>query len=153
MTGRTRILIIEDDEPYGEILRMRLEQEGFEVRQTADAASGLRAAYDWHPAAILLDVMMPGIDGFEACPRLREMTDAVIIITSAHRRDEDIVRGLDAGADDYVVKPFDYHVLRARMLACLRRGSDTRPAPPVRLAKSEALLMADPDRRLGLLSA
>jgi len=151
-TGRARILIIEDDAPYSEILRMRLEEEGFEIRQTGDAASGMRAAYDWHPAAILLDVVMPGLDGFEACQRLREMTDAVIIITSVHGRDEDIVRGLDAGADDYVVKPFDYQVLRSRLLACLRRGSDARPMSPVRLAKSEALLMADPERRLVFIS-
>jgi DNA-binding response OmpR family regulator len=129
MTGRTRVLIIEDDLPYAEILRVRLEEDGFEVRETYDAASGLRAAYDWHPAAILLDVMMPGIDGFEACQRLREITNAVIVITSVHGRNEDIIRGLDAGADDYIVKPFDFPVLRARLLACLldRR----RPIPVV----------------------
>src|SRR3972149_5725143 len=113
MGGRTRILVIEDDLPYAEILRVRLEEDGLEVRQAADAASGLRVAYDWHPSAILLDVIMPGIDGFEACQRLREVTNAVIIITSVHGRNEDIVRGLDAGADDYIVERFVFPVLRA----------------------------------------
>ena len=152
MSGRTRVLIIDDDIRLGEILRLRLEDEGFEVQYAADAQAGLRLAYDWHPQAILVDVVMPGLDGFEACLRLRNMTEAVIIIISVKGRDHEIIRGLEAGADDYVVKPFDYLLLRARLLACLRRGVDSRPMAPVRLAKTEALLMADPNRRLVFIS-
>jgi DNA-binding response OmpR family regulator len=131
---------------------LRLEEEGFDVQTAADGPSGLRKAYDWHPDAILLDVVMPGVDGFETCRRLREMTDAVIVVVSVRGQDHEIIRGLEAGADDYVVKPFDFHLLRARLLACLRRGADSRPMAPVRLAKTEALLMADPDRRLVFIS-
>jgi DNA-binding response OmpR family regulator len=152
MSGRTRVLIIDDDARLGEILRMRLEEEGFEVQYASEAHSGLHLAYDWHPHAILVDVIMPGLDGFETCHRLRDMTEAAIIIMSVKGRDEEVIRGLEAGADDYVVKPFEYLLLRARLMACLRRGADSRPMAPVRLAKTEALLMADSDRRLIFIS-
>lgn len=152
MSGRTRLLLIDDDARLGEILRLRLEEEGFEVQTATDGPRGLRLAYDWHPHAILVDVVMPGVDGLETCRRLREMTDAVILVISVRGQDHEIIRGLEAGADDYVVKPFDFQLLRARLLACLRRGADSRPMAPVRLAKTEALLMADPDRRLVFIS-
>ena len=152
MNGRKRLLVIDRDLRFGEVLQLRLQDDGFEVQQAADGQNGLRMAYDWHPNAILIEANLPGVDGFEACRRLRDMTEAVIIIVSAKGRDHEIIRGLEAGADDYIVKPFDYLLLRARLLACLRRGADSRPMAPVRLAKTEALLMADPDRRLVFVS-
>ena len=91
MSGRTRVLIVDDDIRLGEILRLRLEDEGFEVQYASDAQAGLRQAYDWHPQAILVDVVMPGLDGFEACLRLRNMTEAVIIIISVKGRDHEII--------------------------------------------------------------
>jgi len=152
MNGKKRLLVIDRDLRFGEVLQLRLQDDGFDVQQAADGQNGLRMAYDWHPNAILIEVNLPGVDGFEICRRLRDMTEAVIIIVSAKGRDHDIIRGLEAGADDYIVKPFDYLLLRARLLACLRRGADSRPMAPVRLAKTEALLMADPDRRLVFVS-
>src|SRR3990172_4818350 len=152
MNGKKRLLVIDRDLRFGEVLQLRLQDDGFEVQQAADGQNGLRMAYDWHPNAILIEANLPGVDGFEACRRLRDMTEAVIIIVSAKGRDHEIIRGLEAGADDYIVKPFDYLLLRARLLACLRRGADSRPMAPVRLAKTEALLMADPDRRLVFVS-
>jgi len=152
MNGKKRLLVIDRDLRFGEVLQLRLQDDGFEVQQAADAQSGLRSAYDWHPNGILIEVNLPGVDGFEACRRLREMTDAAIVIVSVRGSAQEVVRGLEAGADDYIVKPFDYLLLRARLLACLRRGADSRPMAPVRLAKTEALLMADPDRRLVFVS-
>ncbi len=148
MNGKKRLLVIDRDLRFGEVLGLRLQDDGFEVQQAADAQTGLRAAYGWHPNAIVVEVNLAGMDGFEACRRLREMTDAAIVIVSVRGSPQDVVRGLEAGADDYIVKPFEFQVLRARLLACLRRGADSRPMAPVRLAKSEALLMGDPDRRL-----
>jgi len=100
MSGRTRVLLIDDDSRLGEILRMRLEDEGFEVQYASDAQAGLRLAYEWHPHAVLVDIVMPGLDGFETCRRLRDMTEAGILIISVKGRDHEIIRGLEAGADD-----------------------------------------------------
>jgi len=106
------------------MLRIMLTAEGFDVVLAQDALSGLRAAYQTHPDAILLDVMMPNVDGFEACRRLREMTDVPIIFVTAKGTIEDVVRGFSVGADDYVVKPFNSSELISRIVACLRRAGE-----------------------------
>jgi DNA-binding response OmpR family regulator len=137
MTGRTRILIIDDDVRLGEILRLRLEQDGFEAQHSPDAQAGLRASYEWHPQAILVDVVMPGLDGLETCRRLRDMTEAVIVIISVKGRDDEIILGLEAGADDYVVKPFDY-LLLSPASACARGRFPTDA--PVRLRRPGAVM-------------
>jgi len=120
--SRFRILVVDDESEALQMLRLVLEGEDFDVVTAQDAVSGLRLAYQSHPDAILLDVMMPGVDGYELCRRLREMTDAPIIFVTAKSTIEDIVRGLQIGADDYVVKPFDNSELIGRLLACLRRS-------------------------------
>jgi DNA-binding response OmpR family regulator len=90
-----------------------------------DALSGLRAAYQTHPDAILLDVMMPNMDGFEACRRLREMTDVpVIFVTGKATNMDDVVKGFSLGADDYITKPFNRSELVSRLNARLRRAGD-----------------------------
>src|SRR3990172_470567 len=99
MNGKKRLLVIDRDLRFGEVLQLRLQDDGFEVQQAADGQNGLRMAYDWHPNAILIEANLPGVDGFEACRRLRDMTEAVIIIVSAKGRDHEIIRGLEAGAD------------------------------------------------------
>jgi len=106
------------------MLKMILSAEGFEVLTAQDASSGLRMAYQSRPDVVLLDVVMPEIDGFELCRRLREMTDVPIIFVTARGTIEDIVRGFSLGADDYVVKPFDRPELVSRLWACLRRASE-----------------------------
>jgi len=151
MIGKTRILIIDSDACFAERLGLHLENAGFEVLVASDARAGLRAAYRWHPEAILIDAGIPGIDGFEVCRRLRGLTDAAILMLSATGRDQDVVCGLDAGADDFVVKPCDLRLLRARLGACLRRSADSQK-PPVLLTKRETLLMADPEHRLVFVS-
>lgn len=124
MRRRFRVLVIDDEPDALELIRVMLTAEGFDVSVAQDALSGLRAAYQFHPDAILLDVMMPNVDGFEVCQRLREMTDVPIIFVTAKGTMEDIVHGFTLGADDYVVKPFDSSELVSRLTACLRRASE-----------------------------
>lgn len=148
MTGRIRILLIDDDIKGLEILRLSFVRDGYEVMTANSGAEGLRQAYNHHPDAILLDRIMPGMEGLDVCRRLREMTDAVIIFLSVKGVTDDVVRGLQSGADDYVVKPCKYAEVKARLEACLRRRSASAPVQPVRLAHGEAFLVSDPSRRL-----
>lgn len=124
MDQQFRVLVIDDQSEALEMLRIMLTIEGFDVVLAADALSGLRAAYQTRPDAILLDVMMPEVDGFEACRRLREMTDVPIIFVTAKGTIEDIVHGLSLGADDYMVKPYRRSELVSRLMACMRRAGE-----------------------------
>ena len=121
MRQRARVLAIDDDHGMLELLQFILSRESFDVFVAHDALSGICAAQQTHPDAILLDVMMPGADGFEACRRLRQITDAPIIFITAKASADDISLGLSLGADDYLVKPFSGPELIARLTACLRR--------------------------------
>lgn len=121
MRRRFRVLAIDDQPEALRMLQVVLAAEGFDVNVAEDALSGLRLAYQFHPDAILLDVMMPNVDGFELCRRLREMTDVPIIFVTAKGTIEDVVRGFSVGGDDYVVKPFQDSELVSRLRACLRR--------------------------------
>jgi DNA-binding response OmpR family regulator len=120
-----RVLVIEDEPEMLEMLRIMMETEGFEVVVAQDALSGLRAAYQTHPDAILLDVMMPEMDGFETCRRLREMTDVpILFITGKATTMDDVVHGFSLGADDYLTKPFNRSELISRLNARLRRAGE-----------------------------
>lgn len=147
MAYSARVLIVDDEPNARAVLEMRLADEGFEVTLAPSGHDGLRLAYECHPDAIILDVMMPGMDGLEVCRRLRELTDAVILFVSVKGNTEDIVAGLHAGADDYVLKPYRYKELLARLEACLRRRENSK-ASGIRLASGEAVLSTDPERRL-----
>ncbi len=106
------------------MLQLALTRNGFDVTLAASGLDGLRRAYETHPDAIILDVMMPIHDGFEICRRLREMTEVPIIFLTAKGTVDDIVRGLALGADDYVTKPFNEKELVSRLAACLRRAAN-----------------------------
>jgi DNA-binding response OmpR family regulator len=123
MDRRFSILVIDDDAAVLAMLRIMLTQKGFDVVTAQDALTGLRSAYEIHPDAILLDVMMPEMNGFETCRRLREFTDVPIIFVTAKGTIEDIVHGLSLGADDYLVKPFNHTELISRLMTCLRRSA------------------------------
>lgn len=122
-----RILIIEDDPTMQEILRDNFEFSGATVQVAADGRAGLKAVLAWQPDLILLDIMLPGINGFDLCRRIRRegLTTPIIMLT-AKSQESDIVLGLNLGADDYVTKPFSIEVLLARVTTCLRR----RRQPP-----------------------
>jgi len=118
----SRILIIEDEAPMRTALKDVLEGEGYRTLTAADGESGLERALAEKPDLILLDVMMPKMDGFEVCAELRRLSDPVpVLMLTAKGRVEDRVSGLDAGADDYLVKPFSTEELLARVRALLRR--------------------------------
>ena len=118
-----RVLVIEDDPAILAMIQMMLSKGGYEVVSAPDALVGLRVAYRTRPHAIILDVMMPEMDGFEACRRLREMTDApILFLTGKATTAGDAAKGLDLGADEYMTKPFQFVELISRLRACLRRA-------------------------------
>jgi two-component system KDP operon response regulator KdpE len=121
MDQQYRVLVVDDDPDMLDYLRMLLGREGFSVIEALDGVSALRAAYNSQPDAILLDIMMAGLDGFEVCDRLREMTDVPIIFVTAKGDTDHLVRGLGVGGDDYVTKPFEPVELVSRLHASLRR--------------------------------
>jgi two-component system KDP operon response regulator KdpE len=118
-----RVLVIEDDPAISSLTRLQLENRGFEVNVAKDGGEGLRQAYAWQPDLVVLDIMMPDMDGWTVCERLRELSEVPIIFVTAVGKETDIVRGLEMGADDYLVKPFSPRELVARIEAVLRRGT------------------------------
>ncbi len=116
-----RILVIEDDPAILKMLRRGLAYEGYLVDTATDGRSGLMVARDNHPDLVVLDWMLPGMDGLEVCHRLRTGGDVPILMLTAKDRVQDRIQGLDAGADDYLVKPFNLDELLARIRALLRR--------------------------------
>ena len=120
---RQRILIIEDEARIARDIERGLIYEGFRVSVAADGQKGLNAARDNPPDLVILDWMLPGhLDGLEVCRRLREAGDVAILMLTARVEVQDRVSGLDAGADDYLVKPFSFEELLARVRALLRRS-------------------------------
>ncbi len=116
-----RILLVEDDRSIAEPLIFGLEKEGFEVIHALDGYAGLRLARSMAPDVVLLDVMLPGLDGYEICRRLRQDSTVPVLMVTARGREMERVMGLEVGADDYIVKPFSFQELLARIRALLRR--------------------------------
>lgn len=129
-----RILVIEDDSQIADLLRRGLIYEGYAVEVAADGESGLSAARDRLPDMVLLDLMLPGVDGLTVCRRLRAASAVPILILTAKEAVPDRVAGLDAGADDYLVKPFNFDELLARVRALLRRHQRAGTADELRFA-------------------
>jgi two-component system OmpR family response regulator len=125
-----RLLLIEDERELARVLRQALEEEGFQVDLAADGEEGLFKANEVDYDAVLLDLMLPGLDGFEVLSRLREPGGRPVPVLVLTARDgvPDRVRGLNLGADDYLVKPFDLDEMLARVRALIRRSAD-RPSP------------------------
>jgi len=122
MRSGTRILIIEDDRSVAELVQLELEHRGLKVRCSHDGPSGLEAAVEFDPAAIILDVMLPGMDGVGVLKRLRQQGNMVpVIMLTARDTPLDKIHSLNIGADDYLTKPFDVGELMARLGALLRR--------------------------------
>lgn len=122
----TTILIAEDDADIREVLRLYLEGEGFAVAEAADGNTALRLALSSTPDAAILDVMMPGMNGYELTRALRRQSDIPILILSAKSEDNDKILGLNLGADDYIAKPFNPMEVVARVKAHLRRAGNVR---------------------------
>lgn len=118
---KERILVVEDDEGIVRVLRRALGYEGYTVDVAGDGESALALVRQNEPALVILDIMLPGMDGFEVCQRIRNISSMPIIMLTAKDAIQDRIQGLDAGADDYLSKPFDLEELLARLRALLRR--------------------------------
>src|SRR5713101_821343 len=122
---KTTILAADDDPQLLRLVTRNLQLEGYEVRAASDGQQALELIEQQVPDLVLLDVMMPKMDGFTVCHRVREFSSVPIIIVTARGQDQDKVRGLDLGADDYLTKPFSVDELLARVRAVLRRSQIT----------------------------
>lgn len=120
MAGK-RVLVVDDDVKTVELVKLYLNRDGYKVLTAYDGTEALRLAREAHPDLIVLDLMLPGIDGLKACRIIRDGSDVPIIMLTARTTEEDRLRGLDSGADDYVTKPFSPKELAARVRAVLRR--------------------------------
>jgi two-component system response regulator CpxR len=118
----TRVLIVDDDAELIELLRDYLAEEGFETASAADGESGARAAVEGAPDLVVLDVMLPRLNGFDALRRIRESSAVPVVMLTARGQEVDRIVGLELGADDYLPKPFNPRELVARIRAVLRRG-------------------------------
>jgi len=118
-----KILLIDDDQTLLHLLGEFLRDSEFEVSGAANGPAGLRLAFNDHPDLVLLDVMLPGMDGWEVCARLREMSDTPVIMLTAKTTEADKLRGFRLGVDDYVTKPFSFAELAARIQAVLARAA------------------------------
>ena len=123
-----KVLVVEDDNNIAELLRLYLQKDGFEVSHAADGGKAVEMAREIQPDLVLLDIMLPVMDGWQVCRELRKTMKMPIIMLTAKGETEDKVSGLEMGADDYIVKPFEVKELLARVHAVLRRtGDDGKP--------------------------
>lgn len=140
------ILVVEDERTLAEMLKFNLERQGYAVRLSHDGHDAVRQALHSAPDLIVLDVMLPGLDGFEVCRRIRAHSQAPILMLTARAEEVDRVMGLEIGADDYLVKPFSLRELLARVRALLRRAGVGQARPAV-IQQSSNLRIAEDERR------
>lgn len=129
-----KVLIVDDEKNIVDIIAFNLKKEGYQILKASDGEQGVRMAMEQEPDLILLDIMMPKMDGYEACKKIREKKNTPIIMLTARAEEVDKVLGLELGADDYVTKPFGVRELMARVKANLRkaafRAEPAADAPP-----------------------
>ncbi len=143
------ILVIDDDKDLTLMLQAQLERKKHRVVVATNGREGLQRAYQARPDLIILDIMMPGMDGWEVCRRLRELSSVPIIMLTARNMKGDVVKGLEVGADDYLTKPFSAAELEARIQAVLRRSGDKGANGRSRSSfYSNGYLTIDFDRRI-----
>jgi DNA-binding response OmpR family regulator len=147
---RTRILVAEDDPTIAEVVARYLEHDGHQVDCVADGATALQRAEADRPDLVVLDVMLPGLDGLEVCRRLRAHGTTPVVMLTALGSETDRVVGFELGADDYVTKPFSPRELTLRVAAVLRRASGTQAAHPVGVLADAGLLVDRAARRVVL---
>jgi DNA-binding response OmpR family regulator len=143
-----KALVADDDRVLADLVSFSLRREGFEVILAHDGEAALRRWAEEQPDLMILDLNMPKLDGFAVCGRVREQADTPIILLTVRGEEDDIVRGLELGADDYVVKPFSPRQLVARVQAVLRRAGKT-PVPTIRQAGELTLDLSRREVRLG----
>jgi DNA-binding response OmpR family regulator len=142
------ILVVDDDVQVLRLVRRILEKNGYQAI-TADSGESALVAFDQQPVdLVVLDITLPGIDGYPACQRIRTSSHVPIIMLTAHGGDKEVAKGLNAGADDYVAKPFSVEVLLARVRAALRRSQATFPTPSVNTFSSNNIEIHFATRRV-----
>lgn len=139
MTGKT-VLVVDDEQAIRELLALYLTKEGFVVQEAADGAEALIKNQEYKPDIIILDIMMPVLDGMEVCRQIRKFSDIPIIMLTSRAEDEDRIMGLEIGADDYVTKPFNSREVVARVKAVLRRLDAPRQQPGAAIHYPELLI-------------
>ncbi|HEY69128.1 MAG TPA: response regulator transcription factor [Anaerolineae bacterium] len=127
MDRKSTILVVDDEPRYLRLVELNLTSNGYLVQTASDGKQSIEMVATGEPDLVLLDVMMPVMDGFEACERIRDFSDIPIIMVTAKTEEADRVRGLDIGADDYILKPFSSQELLARVRAVLRRAKREGP--------------------------
>ena len=126
MAERSRILVVDDETQIARVLKTALSSQGYEVKTAGDGESALNLATDWIPDLVVTDLSMPGMTGIELCRSVRERSHVPIIVLSVRGEEKTKIEALDAGADDYVTKPFSVSELLARVRANLRRAAATQ---------------------------
>lgn len=135
---KTKILVVDDDSNISELLRLYLDKEGYEVAIASDGREAIRKFSENEPGLVLLDIMLPGMDGWQVCREIRKKSEKPVIMITAKGETFDKVLGLELGADDYIVKPFDAKEVVARVKAVLRRYS-SNPGNEVKEVKYDKL--------------
>jgi DNA-binding response OmpR family regulator len=136
-----KVLVVDDERIVTEVVERYLAREGYEVRLAADGNEALRVGLEWSPDLIVLDLMLPGIDGLEVCRRLRADTQVPIIMLTARGEESDRIVGLEMGADDYMVKPFSPRELVARIKSVLRRTASGQVQTPGGILRFDGLAL------------
>jgi DNA-binding response OmpR family regulator len=145
----TRVLVAEDDADVRELVCTILRRAGHDASEARDGQQALRALYDVRPDLVILDVAMPELDGFQALERIRDLSDVPVLMLTAHGAEAEKVRGLRAGADDYLTKPYGNAELVARVHALLRRSAGSRPTAED--VYDDGLMRLDPNARTVLV--
>lgn len=142
-----KILVVDDDRVLAEIMVFTLQRAGFDVIQAFDGATARRRWHEHEPDLIILDVNLPDASGFDICREIRQQSDVPIILLTVRGEEDDIVRGLEIGADDYITKPYSPRQLVARTQAVLRRFAASTKSEPVPTRREVGDLNLDPGRR------
>lgn len=144
MSDKGRLLFVEDDTDLVKALELYFSRGGWEVLTAKNGLEGLQKLYDERPNVVILDIAMPKMDGWEVCRRIRELSDVPVLILTARVQEDERVKGLKLGADDYVIKPFSLKELEARVEAVLRRARAAKPQKTgVLFANAELVIDAD----------
>jgi two-component system KDP operon response regulator KdpE len=144
---KKRIVVVDDEPRMVRFVKMNLDLEGYQALEANDGFQALEKVREYQPDLVLLDVEMPGLDGFETLKRLREISDVPVIMLTVRSDEEDRIKGLDLGADDYVTKPFSPRELSSRIRAVLRRFEQTSTRPEDQILKIDDRLQVDLQRR------